>query len=70
MVGSLQMQPFLLAPCRLGCLSKRDDCASVTEIHTDDVNQCLHYLSGSHGVPNADLFDFMFLLVEFSIFCH
>ena len=35
------------------------------KFHTDDVNQCLHNKSGSHGVPNANLFDFMFLLVDF-----
>ena len=31
----------------------------------DDVNQCLHNKSGSHGVPNANLFNFTFLLVDF-----
>ena len=36
------------------------------KFHTDDVNQCLHNKSGSHGVPNANLFNFMFLLVDFS----
>ena len=35
------------------------------KFHTDDVNRCLHNKSGSHGVPNADLFNFMFLLVDF-----
>ena len=35
------------------------------KFHTDDVNQCLHNKSGSHGVPNANLFNFMFLLVDF-----
>ena len=36
------------------------------EFHTDDVNQCLHNKSGSHGVPNANLFNFTFLdLVDF-----
>ena len=33
--------------------------------HTDDVNQCLHNKSGSHGFPNANLFNFTFLLVDF-----
>ena len=28
-------------------------------------NQCLHNKSGSHGVPNANLFNFTFLLVDF-----
>ena len=35
------------------------------KFHTDDVNQCLHNKSGSHGVPNANLFNFTFLLVNF-----
>ena len=46
---------------------------SVTQpqkFHTDDVNQCLHNKSGSHWVPNANLFNFMFLLVDFGeVFC-
>ena len=33
--------------------------------HTDDVNQCLHNKSGSHEVPNVNLFDFMFLLIDY-----
>ena len=36
------------------------------KFHTDDVNQCLHNKPSSHGVPNANLFNFMFLLVDFS----
>ena len=35
------------------------------KFHTDDVNQCLHNKFGSHGVPNANLFNFAFLLVDF-----
>ena len=35
------------------------------KFHTDDANQCLHNKSGSHGVPNANLFNFTFLLVDF-----
>ena len=35
------------------------------KFHTDDVNQCLHNKSGIHGVPNANLFNFRFLLVDF-----
>ena len=34
------------------------------KFHTDDVNQCLHNKSGSRGVLNANLFNFMFLLVN------
>ena len=30
------------------------------KFHTDDVNQCLLNKSGSHGVPNANLFNFTF----------
>ena len=33
--------------------------------HTDDVNQCLHNKSGSHGAPNASLFNLELLLVDF-----
>ena len=39
------------------------------KFHTDDINQCLHNKSGSHGVPNVNLFDFMFLLVDYGKFC-
>ena len=35
------------------------------KFYTDDVNQCLHNKSGSHGVPNANVFNFTFLLVDF-----
>ena len=35
------------------------------KFHTDDVNQYLHNKSRSHGVPNVNLFDFTFLLVDF-----
>ena len=35
------------------------------KFHTEDVNQCLHNESGSHGVPNTDLLNFTFLLVDF-----
>ena len=34
------------------------------KFHTDDVNQCLHNKFGSHGVANANLFNFTFLLVD------
>ena len=33
------------------------------KFHIDDIYQCLHNNSGSHGVPNANLFNFMFLPV-------
>ena len=35
------------------------------KFHTDDVNQCLHNKSGSHGVPNIILSNFTCLLVDF-----
>ena len=35
------------------------------KFHTDDINQCLHNKSGSHGVLNANLFNFTFVLVDF-----
>ena len=41
------------------------------EFHTDDVTQCLHNKSSSHGVPNVNLFDFVFLLVDYSkVLCY
>ena len=35
------------------------------KLHTDDVNQCLHDKSDSHGVLNLNLLNFMFLLVDY-----
>ena len=37
------------------------------KFHTDDINNylCLHNKSSSHGVPNVNLFDFMFFLVDY-----
>ena len=35
------------------------------KFHTDDVNHWLINKSGSHGVPNANLFHFTFFLVDF-----
>ena len=35
------------------------------KFHTDEVNQCLHNKSGSDRVPNANLFNLTFLLVDF-----
>ena len=39
------------------------------KFHTDDANQCLHNKSGSHGVPNIYLSNFMCLLVDFGKHC-
>ena len=35
------------------------------KFHTDDIDQCLHNKSGSHGVPNVNFFEFMLLLVDY-----
>ena len=35
------------------------------KFHTDDANQCLHNKSGSHGVPNLNVSNFAYLLVDF-----
>ena len=37
------------------------------KFHTDDADQFLHKKSGSHGVPNINLSNFMCLLVDFGI---
>ena len=31
------------------------------KFHTNDVNQCVHNISGRHGAPHANLFNFTFL---------
>ena len=35
------------------------------KFHTDEASQCLLNKSGSPGVPNVNLFNFRFLLVDF-----
>jgi len=41
------------------------------KFHTDDVTQCLHNKSGSHGVPNENLFDSVFRLVNYGkVLCY
>ena len=35
------------------------------KFHTDDANQCLLNKYGSRGVPNVNLFNFRFLLIDF-----
>ena len=35
------------------------------KFHTDDANQCLLNKSGRRGVPNVNLFNFRFLLIDF-----
>ena len=65
--SSLRKQPFRLALRRWGRFARRNVCDSATEIrYCDDVNQCLHNISGSHGVPHPNLFSFTFLLVDFT----
>ena len=63
---------FAVSEWRVACentawdvLSGGTSASQRQKFHTDDVNQCLHNKSGSHGVPNAYLFDFTFLLVDF-----
>ena len=36
------------------------------KFHTDDVNQCLLNICGSRGVPNVNLLNFTFLMVDFA----
>ena len=54
-----------------GDVSRRGTSATQRQkFHTDDANQCLLNKSGSHGVPNVNLFNFRFLLVDFGkVFC-
>ena len=62
---NLLIQPPLSLPAA-GNVSRVE--ASVIyplKLHTDDVNKCLHYKSGSHGVPDLILYEFMFLLVYY-----
>ena len=57
-----------VSPCSLllGDISRGGTSATQRQkFHTDDVNPCLHNKSGSHGVPNANLIKFTFLLVDF-----
>ena len=57
---------LLLAHCRGGTFCDEEHFRlSGQKFHTDDINQCFHNKSGSHGVPNANLFNFTFLLVDF-----
>ena len=53
-----------LLPLR-GVLREGTSATQRQKLHTDDLNQCLYSKSGSHWVPNASLFNFTFLLVDF-----
>ena len=65
-ISSLQRPTFLLHSSPLRDVSLGGTSATQQQkFHTDDVNQCLHNKSGSHGVPNANFFNFTFLLVDF-----
>ena len=62
---SLRKHLFLLVRRSWGRFAQRNIWNSAQQFHTDDANQCLHIKSGSHGVPNIKLFNFMCLLVDF-----
>ena len=59
---SLRIQPFPLAPRRWGRFVRRNVCDSATEIPAYWWRNSM-FTSGSHGVPNVNLLDFMFFLV-------
>ena len=60
--SSLRIQTFLLVSRRQGRWP--GGTSGPQKFHTDDVNQCLHNKSGSHGDPNVNLLIIMFLLVD------
>ena len=60
---SLRKQPFLLALRRWGRFAQRNICDSATEI---PYWWCKSIISGSHRVPNPNLFNFTLLLVDFA----
>jgi len=55
----------LLAPCLKGIWPGGTSVPQQQKFHTDDVNQCLHKKSGSHGFLYVNLFTFMFLLLDY-----
>jgi len=56
-----ELQTFLLRSSPLSDTSRGGTSATQRQkFHTDEVNQCLLNKSGSHGVPNANLFNFTF----------
>jgi len=63
---SLRKQPFLTAFAARNVSRGGTTVTQRQKFHTDDVNQCLHNISGSHGVPQPNLFNFTFLLVDFT----
>ena len=62
--ASLRKHPFLLALRRWGRFARRNVCDSATKIPYWRRKSMLNK-SGGHGVPNANLFNFTFLLVDF-----
>ena len=56
---------FSLLPAARDVLQEGMSTTQQQKFHTDDVNQCLHNKSGSHGAQNLNLFDLMFLLVDY-----
>ena len=70
--GLIRVDSFSL---QMGDISPRSSLRNVSrggmsatqqqKFHTDEVDQCLHKKSGSHGVLNRNLFNFTFLLVDF-----
>ena len=76
----IYLKSSLLA-CKNSCFSSlltaKDVLPAVTSVlqqqkfHTDDVTQCLHNKSGSHGVVKVNLFNFVFLLVDYAkVLCY
>ena len=64
----MRVQVFKLTPRSSPLTDVSQGGTSTTQrqkFHTDDVNQCLHNKSGSHGVPNTNLSNFTCLLVDF-----
>ena len=64
--GSLRTADVSPCPSPLGdSLQGGTSATQRQKFHTDDVNQCLHNKFSSRGVPNANMFNFTFLLVDF-----
>ena len=62
------LQTAAVSPCSSPLRDVSRGGTSATQrqkFHTDDVNQCLHNKSGSHGVPNINLSNFACLLFDF-----
>ena len=64
-----EWQSFLLVHRRLRSLKDGTrggmSATQPQKFHAEDVNQCLHNTSGCHGVPNTNLSNFTFRLVDF-----